>query len=139
MGCGPHETYKNMEKITEDGGILKLIIKSSESPVQDPVWERASNARFHYSTYTFAEKTECCDHSHHHHDHKEHSHSHVQKGEKLEKRLIATTRDIEPFELRIGMGFNVEMFENCIKSMSIGESARFLIFPPNFKVPDPFC
>jgi hypothetical protein len=48
------------------------------------------------------------------------------------KRLIGDSKVHDPdrpFELRIGLGFSVPMFEKCVKTMKVGERARFLCMP----------
>ncbi|KAL5033603.1 hypothetical protein BDV3_000571 [Batrachochytrium dendrobatidis] len=49
------------------------------------------------------------------------------------RRKICDSRDhtdsADPFELRIGYDFSVKALELCVKSMSVGERARFLCMP----------
>jgi tetratricopeptide (TPR) repeat protein len=47
------------------------------------------------------------------------------------RTLIADSRrnHVEPFELRIGYSFSVKALEICVKSLTVGERARFLCMP----------
>jgi hypothetical protein len=47
------------------------------------------------------------------------------------RTLVGDSRknDEKPFELRIGYSFSVEAMEICIKTMKVGETARFLCMP----------
>ena len=47
------------------------------------------------------------------------------------RTMISNSRDNDPnpFELRIGYSFSVPAMEMCIKTMQIGEKARFLCMP----------
>ncbi|KAI8622602.1 hypothetical protein BC830DRAFT_1214117 [Chytriomyces sp. MP71] len=55
-------------------------------------------------------------------------------SQKPVRKYIGSSRDTNPpntpyFELRIGLGFSVPMFEKCLKTMLPGERARFLCMP----------
>ncbi|KAJ3045278.1 hypothetical protein HDV00_011150 [Rhizophlyctis rosea] len=148
------EIQNNTTKITEDGGILKMTIRPPTSEVPSSRWTRGANARFHYTTSAYltpedAEKfdtKEQCDH--HDHGHSQDGHdckSHDTHGTHTDistKKSLASDRPIrkkvadskeadlsKPFELRIGFNFSVKAFELCVKSMGIGEKARFLCLP----------
>ncbi|KAJ3319609.1 hypothetical protein HDV06_006171 [Boothiomyces sp. JEL0866] len=47
------------------------------------------------------------------------------------RQQVSNSRDLQPtpFELRIGYSFSVKAMELCIKTMKIGERARFLCMP----------
>ncbi|KAJ3269092.1 hypothetical protein HDV01_001865 [Terramyces sp. JEL0728] len=47
------------------------------------------------------------------------------------RQQVSNSRDLQPFpfELRIGYSFSVKAIELCIKTMKIGERARFLCMP----------
>ncbi|KAJ3105821.1 hypothetical protein HDU97_007465 [Phlyctochytrium planicorne] len=52
-------------------------------------------------------------------------------AQKPVRRKISDSRnfDEKPFEMRCGLGFSVPAMEKCIKTMKIGERARFLCLP----------
>ncbi|KAJ3105786.1 hypothetical protein HDU96_008443 [Phlyctochytrium bullatum] len=47
------------------------------------------------------------------------------------KRRISSSRDYDekPFEMRVGLGFSVPCLEKCVKTMKVGERAKFLCLP----------
>ncbi|KAJ3128280.1 hypothetical protein HK098_004859 [Nowakowskiella sp. JEL0407] len=122
----------NFQKITDDNSILKMTINLAPESADPINFEKGSNAIFHYKAFAYVipelhdHSKDCCDH-----------HVHSTNETKLEERnpvrvKIADTRDVKsskPFEMRIGMGFSVKAMELGIKSMKIGEKARFLCDP----------
>lgn len=152
-GYGIHETYKNMIKVVENGGILKVFDKESTTATTTKglEWIKGSKAIFHYQTYTFKPENQQCSHSNHDKSHSNHdkSHSNNDPGliidshilneknqtDKLTKIVLTdTTTHKSPFELRIGMGFTVGFFEECVKTMTPGKTSRFLILPSHLPV-----
>ncbi|KAJ3277564.1 hypothetical protein HK104_003198, partial [Borealophlyctis nickersoniae] len=148
--------FQDMEKITPDGGILKLTIRPGDLSAPPPEWSRGSNAKFHYTVHTYsrpgeaAEKghvhTKSCSHGHsdhavdgHNHTHihthtHDHSETHNSRGEEQRpiRKKVGDSRDLDPekpFELRIGFNFSVRAMEMCVKTMRVGEKARFLCMP----------
>lgn len=132
---------RSMQKVTMDGSILKLMANDTVSNIN---WVKGMNALFKYKTFTFVPVS---NETHAHdgkcqHDHSTESkdftksdpsnHLHSKKSEAVKpiKKLIANSDDDgAPFQLRIGMGFTVEMFELCLKTMNVGERSRFLVMP----------
>ncbi|KAJ3164002.1 hypothetical protein HK101_000537 [Irineochytrium annulatum] len=55
----------------------------------------------------------------------------VERGPPQRKK-IGDSRDADPtkpFEMRVGLGFSVPCIEKCVKTMKVGEKAKFLCMP----------
>lgn len=113
----------NQTQVTEDGGIVKVLIKPGTIPLSS--WPKGTNAIIKYKTFTYVKEEEqhkCRDKSHNH------EHKQMKEGRPV-RRLVGDSEAMDPgnpFELRIGYGFSVPAFEICVKTMSIGEKARYL-------------
>ncbi|KAJ3417569.1 hypothetical protein HDV05_000026 [Chytridiales sp. JEL 0842] len=95
-----------------------------------------------------AEKSDCCDHDHSIPD-DQHCLNHKHSNAAKESFEQSTSQDSQvgtgfkrvkvgdslandphnPFELRIGLSFSVPAMEKCVKTMRLGERARFLCMP----------
>ncbi|TPX35406.1 hypothetical protein SeMB42_g07175 [Synchytrium endobioticum] len=122
-------------------------------------WERGWKARIQYTAWSFLPddldmstgltSSECCGDKHdkHCHDHSDNrrssncSHRHNEETQIQLPALTSTSRpkrvkvgdsslDSVPFEIRMGMKFTVPAMEACIRTMRVGETARFLCLPP---------
>ncbi|KAJ3023712.1 hypothetical protein HKX48_001602 [Thoreauomyces humboldtii] len=154
---GMQSLMAGMDKVTPDGGILKITLREPEDKSRPaPSWFRGVNARFHYSVFLYSpeggasqsnNKSEKppvhdpnCSHDHSHDHHKDHDHAPNPRvgseggadgtGRPV-RRKVADSRDDgqEPFELRIGYRFSVRAMELAVTSMRVGEKARFLCMP----------
>jgi tetratricopeptide (TPR) repeat protein len=93
----------------------------------------------------------CTNHDHDHNNNGDHDHStHHKEVTKLSSsnessssgapfKRIKVGDSIEndptnPFEMRIGLGFSVPAMEKCVKTMKVGERARFLCMPDECEV-----
>eukprot|EP00842_Homolaphlyctis_polyrhiza_P000124 jgi/Hompol1/1111/HPOL_005527-RA len=106
------------EAIVPDGGILKLQLRPPKSEQPIP-WARGTNTRLHYSVYAYLRGDE-------------EQRMSLDPDIKPIRKKIADSRDHDadhPFELRIGYNFSVEAMELCVKSLRVGERARFLCMP----------
>ncbi|KAJ3180138.1 hypothetical protein HDU85_004141 [Gaertneriomyces sp. JEL0708] len=134
------QLMSHMEKVTPDGGIVKILIRKGD-PSNRPNWVRGANARFHYAVYTYGREPGAK--GHHHDGSCEHELNPTTcdhdsgkddslNGVRPQRRKVDDTREddpAEPFELRIGYSFAVKAMETCIQTMTVGEKARFLCLP----------
>ncbi|TPX58152.1 hypothetical protein SpCBS45565_g08067 [Spizellomyces sp. 'palustris'] len=148
------DLISKMDKVTPDGGILKILLREGDKTKPRPQWIRGANARFHFQVYTYGKpvKESSPQGSGHAHseksDHNSHangsccSHSPIAtKGVEMsangelsqpKRKKVGDSREDDPekpFELRIGFSFSVKAMEMCVKTMSVGERSRFLCMP----------
>lgn len=143
-----------MEKVTPDGGVLKITLREGDATKPMPKWVRGANARFHYAVYAYLKENRdshkpcahvhsetgdnddhsCCPKSHDTHQHDQHINGSIgpEDDNRPVRQKVWDTREEnpnEPFELRIGYSFSVKGMEIAVKTMKVGERSRFLCFP----------
>ena len=135
------ETQKGI-RINEN--IIKMIIQEAPETSMNITWSKGANAKLYYQVHAFVhphkqikrqKHNSCCSHrSHSIHAHTDESiieENEVKEDEQVkpERRFVSNSKsytDSLPFELRIGYDFSVKAFETSIRSMKVGERARFL-------------
>eukprot|EP00158_Paraphelidium_tribonemae_P002804 Partr_v1_DN25688_c0_g1_i1_m4655 putative aryl hydrocarbon receptor interacting len=127
--------------IIDDRGILKLLVEAGDPCQPFPDYSRAVKAIFHYTIHNipFKNKQEAEDMfksgqalidlkiAHSGHPHEDTVHDHPVRVDPNRRTCIGDSRkwDGEPFELRLGKGFSVKAFEFAVRTMRIGERAKF--------------
>ncbi|KND02919.1 uncharacterized protein SPPG_02000 [Spizellomyces punctatus DAOM BR117] len=147
------DPMSKMDKVTPDGGILKILLRDGDKTKPRPQWVRGANARFHYQVYTYGKPMKESSPQGSGHDHSAksgHTHgngpccSHTRTATKdvevsanrefpqPKRKKVGDSREDDPerpFELRIGFSFSVKAMEMCVKTMTVGERSRFLCMP----------
>jgi hypothetical protein len=137
--------------ITSDGGVVKLLLSDGDPCKLPPSWIKGSKASFHFTAYTipYHQKQEAGNwfksglalaklNQEQSEEEAERENFHTATCSHDDKRVDPNKRtkigdskkwDGFPFDLRINMGFSVQVLELAVKTMRIGEKARFYCNP----------